>query len=388
MRASLAELRRNLAEFWSPSDRVLSDIGHSAEPVIARVRIALAVALLVLPFTTLTFALPEERRTSLAGLVVICFTVLVAVGGYLLVHWRAHEPWLPLASSLLDVSLVSAALLGFGLLADPHQAVNSKVIFEVYFLAIGATCLRYDVRLSVIAGGAAMVQYALIALWVAGFHDLNATRYAPWTSGRFSSREQVARIFLLGLATVLATAIVQRLRRHRSRSSSDALTGLFNRAYFEEFLAAEIRRSKRYAKSFAVGMVDIDRFKVFNDSHGHVAGDEALKVVASILRRSVRRSDLVGRYGGEEMVLVMPETTLNQARIRMEAIRVAVAAEAIKLPKREEHVRVTVSAGVACWPTDAENPDDLLHIADARLFHAKALGRNRVVSSSVAAASV
>jgi diguanylate cyclase (GGDEF)-like protein len=102
----------------------------------------------------------------------------------------------------------------------------------------------------------------------------------------------------------------------------------------------------------------------------------------------VRRSDLVGRYGGEEMVLVMPETTLNQARIRMEAIRVAVAAEAIKLPKREEHVRVTVSAGVACWPTDAENPDDLLHIADARLFHAKALGRNRVVSSSVAAASV
>lgn len=388
MRASLAELRRNFVEFWTPSDRVLSDIGHSAEPVIARVRIGLAVALLVLPFTTLTFALPEERRTSLAGIVVIVFTALVAIGGYLLVHWRAHEPWLPLATSLLDVSLVSAALLGFGLLSDPHQAVNSKVIFETYFLAIGATCLRYDVRLSVIAGGAAMLQYAGIALWVALFHDLNSAHYAPWTSGRFSSREQVARIFLLGLATALATAIVQRLRRHRSRSSSDALTGLFNRAYFEEFLAAEIRRSKRYAKSFAVGMVDIDRFKLFNDSYGHAAGDEALKAVATILRRSVRRSDLVGRYGGEEMVLVMPETTLNQARIRMEAIRVAVAAEAIKLPKREETVRVTVSAGVACWPTDAENPDDLLHIADARLFHAKALGRNRVVSSSVAAASV
>jgi diguanylate cyclase (GGDEF)-like protein len=182
--------------------------------------------------------------------------------------------------------------------------------------------------------------------------------------------------------------VVYRLRRHRSLSNSDPLTGLFNRSYFEEFLGAEVRRSKRYAKSFAAAMVDIDRFKNFNDTYGHAAGDEALKTVAAILRRAVRRSDLVARYGGEEMVIVMPETTLNQARTRLESIRVAVAAEAIKLPKRDERVRVTVSAGVACWPTDGENPDDLLHIADARLFHAKALGRNRVVSSSVAAASV
>jgi diguanylate cyclase (GGDEF)-like protein len=72
----------------------------------------------------------------------------------------------------------------------------------------------------------------------------------------------------------------------------------------------------------------------------------------------------------------------------LETIREAVAAEAIKIPKRDERVRVTVSAGVACWPTDGENADDLLHTADARLFHAKALGRNRVVSSSMAAASV
>ena len=388
MRNTLNELRTTFRDFWSPPDKALVDIGISAEPMIARVRIALAVVLLVLPFTTLTFALPEERRTSIAGVVVIVFTLLVAIGAYALVYWELHRPWLSMATSLLDVSLVSTALLGFGLLSDPHQAVNSKVIFEVYFLAIGATCLRYDVRLSVIAGTAAIVQYTLIVLWVALFHDLNSSRYAPWVHGRLSSREQVARLFILALATALATGIVLRLRRHRSLSSSDGLTGLFNRAYFEEFLAAEIRRSKRYAKSFAVGMIDIDRFKLFNDSYGHAAGDEALKPVASIIRRSVRRSDLVARYGGEEMVLVMPETTLNQARIRLEAIRVAVAAEAIKLPKRDERVRVTVSAGVACWPTDAENPDDLIHIADARLFHAKALGRNRVVSSSVAAASV
>ena len=385
---TLQEMRQTFTDFWSPPDTALLDIGASAEPIIARIRVALTVALLLLPFTTLTFALPEERRTSIAGIVVISFTVLLALGSWVLVHRELHRPWLPTVTSLLDVSLVSAALLGFGMLSDPHQAVNSKVIFEVYFLAIGATCLRYDVRLCVIAGFAAMLQYLGIVLWTALFHDLGSARYAPWIYGRLSVREQVARLFLLGMATALATAIVLRLRRHRSLSSSDALTGLYNRAYFEEFLAAEIRRSKRYAKSFAVGMVDIDRFKNFNDSYGHAAGDEALKAVASVIRRSVRRSDLVARYGGEEMVLVMPETTLNQSRIRLESIRVAVAEEAIKLPKRDDRVRVTVSAGVACWPTDGENPDDLIHIADARLFHAKALGRNRVVSSSVAAASV
>jgi diguanylate cyclase (GGDEF)-like protein len=87
-------------------------------------------------------------------------------------------------------------------------------------------------------------------------------------------------------------------------------------------------------------------------------------------------------------VLVMPETTLAAARKRLEIVREAVAAEMIPIPKRTEQVRITVSAGVACWPVDGEDPDDLLHIADARLFHAKALGRNRVVASSVAAASV
>ena len=387
MSSTFGELRKAFADFWEPPDLALLDVGAKAEPMIARVRISLTVALLVLPFTTLVLA-PEQRRSAFTGLGVICGAVLVALLAYLLVHRELRKPWLPMATSLLDVTLVSATLLGFGLLGDPHQAVNSKVVFDVYFLALGATCLRYDLRLSVIAGVAAMVQYAAIVLWVALFHDLNHERYAPWLYGHFYWWEQISRLFIMALATLLATVIVLRLRLHRSLSSSDALTGLFNRAYFEEFLAAEVRRSKRYARSFAIGMVDIDHFKIFNDSYGHAAGDEALKTVAAIIRRSVRRSDLVGRYGGEEMVLVMPETSLNHARIRLESIRVAISAEGIKLPKRPDQVRVTVSMGVACWPTDAENPEDLLHIADARLFHAKALGRNRVVSSSVAAASV
>ena len=387
MGTAFSDLRGIFEEFWSAPEAFLLDAGSGAELLIARVRLGLTFALLVIPFSSLIFALPEERPTHLLGLSVILVAFLLAVVAYIVVRRERRESWLPLSTSVLDVSLVTAALLGFSLLGDPHQAVNSKVAFECYFLAIGATCLRYDMRLSVIAGLVAMLQYILVVLWVVLFHDLNSTRYAPWVYGHFYWSEQISRLIILGLFTVLATVVVLRLRRHRSLSHSDQLTGLYNRAYFEEFLAAEIRRSKRYSKSFAVAMVDIDRFKHFNDAYGHAAGDEALKGVAGIVRRAVRRSDLVARYGGEEMVLVMPETTLNQARIRLESIRVAIAADAIKLPKRDERVRVTVSCGVACWPTDAENPDDLIHIADARLFHAKALGRNRVVSSSVAAAS-
>ena len=95
----------------------------------------------------------------------------------------------------------------------------------------------------------------------------------------------------------------------------------------------------------------------------------------------------MARYGGEEMVVVMPETTLNAARARRETIREALASEALEVPRRDKRVNMTVSAGVAVWPNDGDNADDLVHTADARLYHAKALGRNRVVASSVVAAS-
>jgi two-component system, cell cycle response regulator len=373
---------------WAEPDAYLLDAGTSAELMIARVRLGLTTVLLAVPAVNLIIERPEERVTHLTGLGVTLFAVLIALVAYQVVHQGHRQPWLPLATSLMDVTLVSSALIGFSLIGDPHQAVNSKVTFETYFLAIAATCLRYDVRVSVIAGGVAILEYIGVIFLVTALHNLDSPQYSPWVYGRFFWSDQVSRLILLGLHTALCTGIVVRLQRHRRSSNSDALTGLFNRAYFEDFLSAEVRRSRRYNRHFAVAMVDIDHFKGFNDSYGHAAGDRALKKVAETILQGVRRSDLVARYGGEEMVLVMPETSLNAARKRLEAIREAVAAEPMQVPKRAESVRVTVSAGVAYWDADGEDPDDLLHTADQRMFHAKALGRNRVVSSSVAAASV
>ena len=388
IQARLKELRSRLAEMWAEPDAYLLDAGTSAELMIARVRLGLTTVLLAVPAINLIIERPEERVTHLTGLGVTLFAVLTALVAYQVVRQGHRQPWLPLATSLMDVTLVSSALIGFSLIGDPHQAVNSKVTFETYFLAIAATCLRYDVRVSVIAGCVAILEYIGVILLVTALHDLDSPQYSPWVYGRFFWSDQVSRLILLGLHTALCTGIVVRLQRHRRSSNSDALTGLFNRAYFEDFLSAEVRRSRRYNRHFAVAMVDIDHFKGFNDSYGHAAGDRALKKVAETILQGVRRSDLVARYGGEEMVLVMPETSLNAARKRLEAIREAVAAEPMQVPKRAESVRVTVSAGVAYWDADGEDPDDLLHTADQRMFHAKALGRNRVVSSSVAAASV
>ena len=388
MRDTIQRLRAKLQDLWAPPDGYLLDAGSSAELMIAQIRLALTSILLAVPLANLLISGPSETSSHVAGLVITLLAVGFAYWAYRMVQRGQREQWLPLATSLMDVSLVSLALLTFTLIGDPHQAVNSKVTFETYFLAIGATCLRYDLRVSIIAGFVAMLEYGIIILIVVGFHDLGSVAYAPWIYGRFYWSDQASRLILLTLHTILCTMIVFRLQRHRRLSNSDRLTGLFNRAYFEEFLAAEVRRSRRYSRSFAVAMVDIDRFKNFNDTYGHAAGDMALKAVAVTIQRALRRSDLVARYGGEEMVLVMPETTLSAARKRLEGVREAVASEAIRIPKREEQVRITVSAGVACWPVDGDDPDDLLHTADARLFHAKALGRNRVVASSVAAASV
>lgn len=380
--------RARIAAEWTEPDAFMLDAGTTAELMIARVRLGLTLVLLIVPVINLAIARPEERVSHLTGLGVTGFAVLVALIAYQVVQQGHRQTWLPLATSLMDVSLVTAALLGYSLIGDPHQAVNSKVTFETYFLAIAATCLRYDVRVSVIAGAVAILEYLLLVVLVVVLYDLDSPAYSPWIYGRFFWSDQVSRVVLLGLHTVLCTGIVLRLQKQRRISNSDRLTGLFNRAYLEDFLAAEVHRSKRYARHFAVAMVDIDRFKNFNDTWGHAAGDQALKKVADTLQHGIRRSDLVARYGGEEMVLVMPETTLYAARKRLEAIREAVAAEPMQVPKRTESVRVTVSAGVAYWPDDGQDPDDLLHTADQRMFHAKALGRNRVVSSSVAAASV
>ncbi|OPZ85908.1 MAG: Phytochrome-like protein cph2 [bacterium ADurb.Bin429] len=161
-------------------------------------------------------------------------------------------------------------------------------------------------------------------------------------------------------------------------ATTDPLTGMANQRHFCDRLDVELRRARRYRRTLALIFADLDHFKSINDTYGHHVGDVALKMVATCLARLVRETDLVVRYGGEEFVVMLPETTLEQAEVMAERLRRAVEQLQIPLPQGG-HKRVTMSFGVAAFPETAETPEDLLTSADAAMYHAKALGRNRVM---------
>lgn len=161
------------------------------------------------------------------------------------------------------------------------------------------------------------------------------------------------------------------------QTKEDSLTGLYNRRYMDNRLAQELKRAERFGHTAALAVADIDRFKVINDSLGHLVGDDVLRVLADILRRQCRAIDVISRYGGEEFVLYFPETPLDNAVQACEKIRGAIEEH----DWRELHpeLAVTISIGVAVAPPHYE-PDALFGAADAKLYEAKRSGRNRVCS--------
>src|SRR5262249_54315501 len=144
----------------------------------------------------------------------------------------------------------------------------------------------------------------------------------------------------------------------------------------------ELSRALRYSKPLTIAVIDADHFKALNDTHGHAAGDMVLKKLAAMLRSSFRQSDTAGRYGGEEFVVILPETDIESARRKVESLREAIANTRIKLRGREQSLRVTISAGLASYPEDGADVAELFATADERMFEAKHEGRNRVVAGS------
>lgn len=176
-------------------------------------------------------------------------------------------------------------------------------------------------------------------------------------------------------------ALEEANRRLALLSVTDPLTGLANRRRFAEVLDAEWRRALRPAAPIALAMIDIDQFKLYNDRHGHLAGDACLQRVAGTLKTSLRlASDFVARYGGEEFVLVMPGTDAAGAWAACERLRAEVAA--LALPHEQSvHGIVTISIGItAVTPGTGDRPEQYLQIADAALYEAKTGGRNRMVA--------
>jgi len=163
---------------------------------------------------------------------------------------------------------------------------------------------------------------------------------------------------------------------------TDGLTGLHNRRYLDNHLKVLFNRAATRGRSLSVCITDIDRFKVVNDTYGHDAGDEVLKEFAARLRATVRGADLACRYGGEEFVVVMPDTTAEMAANIAERLRMSVEGKPFVLRSSGQEINITASLGISCHSPNVETPEQLLKEADNALYDAKRAGRNRVVAAA------
>jgi len=179
---------------------------------------------------------------------------------------------------------------------------------------------------------------------------------------------------LLGSAFQHATTI----ESVEQSASIDALTKLYTRGHFSQRFETEIRRSKNYGHSLSIILLDIDHFKSVNDTYGHQAGDIILMRLGEILRKSVRSSDIVARFGGEEFVVLMTSASRQQAHSFGENLRKTIESTEFKIPGKEFPLKMTISGGVATFPKDGDSTADLLRVADKALYDAKQKGRNRI----------
>jgi two-component system, cell cycle response regulator len=188
----------------------------------------------------------------------------------------------------------------------------------------------------------------------------------------------------LGVLSTMASQMglaLENARLYRATlmmSITDGLTGLYNARYFYERLEVELSRAKRYERPLTLFMLDIDLFKRFNDTYGHLVGDEALKWLSGMLRSGIREPDTAARYGGEEFCVILPETDEEHAGVLAERIRHSIAETPMELASDLPVMHITVSIGFASLTDDVNTTEELVKRADRALYKAKQEGRNRV----------
>ncbi len=195
----------------------------------------------------------------------------------------------------------------------------------------------------------------------------------------FSKRDE-SILTLLSTQAAIAIEKMQLFEKTKKLAITDGLTGLFNHRYFVKCLRNEINRAKRYGHELSVLIIDIDHFKHYNDTNGHLQGNEAIKKVTHAMKEVTRTMDVLSRYGGEEFAVILPETSSDQALQTAKRICKSVEDIAVFGEEKQPLKKLTISVGVATYPQDAVRGPALVEHADQALYLAKHEGRNRVVA--------
>lgn len=193
----------------------------------------------------------------------------------------------------------------------------------------------------------------------------------------FDPAELIARVKVQVKIKQLQDELKEKNKKLEELSNTDPLTKIYNRRYFMEIFELEFMRAKRYQSYLSFIMIDIDHFKDFNDTYGHLLGDKILVEIAKLLKSNLRVHDQICRYGGEEFALMMPETDLQGAKIVAERHRKSV--EEFALIEEGKALKITISLGVASYPhPHVQKLDDLIKLADDALLESKRRGRNQI----------
>lgn len=302
------------------------------------------------------------------------------------------DRWLPLyfktADELAGMLAIAPATAVVALLAG-HETEGEAALRaartlcpDAFTAAIGPHSAHVDISLR----EACTPQEILVAVQIgARLRDARASERIARNQFRTLEQETLAQSARIRDLESTCDTLEKWARSAQEVSVRDELTGLYNRRHFLQAAEAEIERSRRDGARFALAMVDIDHFKRFNDTYGHVAGDDMLRMFSRMLLGNLRRMDTVARYGGEEFIMLMPETREVEGpdfepERWMDRLRQAIEREPSLRGSRSGRP-VTVSAGIVQYPADGKTVSALILEADARLFRAKEGGRNRVIAT-------
>ena len=287
------------------------------------------------------------------------------------------------ATSLFDLKSVPTDRIFPGV--EIHTTFINNILDNNFIKRLPPLCdilisllLSLFVGLIVIRSESTVIS-SLIAILTSIIYTITATAVMHWFNLWIGIVLPIVSIILVFIAVYLAKYILKSrdLEYTYALATTDGLTELYNHRYFQEQMLQNIETGKRYNKPFSLIMIDIDFFKKFNDTYGHQSGDAVLRQVAQILKRNVRSTDIVCRYGGEEMAIILTNTNNEEALITAQKICNAVSEHPLKLVNGND-VKVTISLGVSTYPQNGETPADMIKFADECLYKAKEHGRNQV----------